>query len=59
MGGSCGKLQAVDFPAQLTGLESGSEGARQGESSSHFPTKNDRTYILLAFLIDFILTAFP
>lgn len=54
-----GTCQDVDFPSQLRGLQSGYEGACQGKSSSHFPTKNDRTYILLAFLIDFILTAFP
>lgn len=34
------------------------EHAKENQAAI-FPTKNDRTYILLAFLIDFILTAFP
>lgn len=41
--------QDVDFPSQLRGLQSGYEGTYQGKSSSHFPAKNDRTCILLAF----------
>ena len=48
MGGTCGKVQDVGSLSQLRGLQSGYEGARQGKSSSHFPTEmTEHTSFLL------------
>ncbi|EDL17811.1 mCG147568 [Mus musculus] len=53
-----GTCHCVDFPSQLKGLQSACEEHAK-ENQQPFSHRNDRAGILLALLIDIIVTAFP